>query len=208
MKIFRTLLLLLLSQTAFAQLKVTSLDKKSIPSSIKYSGHIVHAARYTDNEGDHIVITTETGIVDIKSKDPNEDGFRKGDLYAYSYNIKNNIPTLSWQIHDLSGDCPVDPKASYVPKAFAVTDLNNDGKAEVWLMYSVACRGDVSPASMKIIMHEGAKKFAVRGESLVKLSPKETYGGKYTMDEAFKTGPRAFLTYAALLWQMNNKETW
>jgi hypothetical protein len=176
MKIFRTLLLLLLSQTAFAQVKITLLDKKAIPSSLKYSGQIVNAARYTDSEGEHIVITTETGIVDIKSKDPYEDGFRKADLYAYNYLMINGKPTLSWQIHDLSGDCPVDPKASYIPKTFAVTDLNKDGKAEVWLMYSVACRGDVSPASMKIIMHEGAGKLAVRGESLVKLSPKETYG--------------------------------
>lgn len=208
MKSLFTFFLLICAQAVFAQIKVSAIDKKTIPASIKYVGHIVNASRYTDSEGEHLIITTETGVVDVKSKDPDENGLRKSDLYAYSYIIKNGVPALNWQMHDLSGDCPVDPKASYVAKTFAVTDLDKNGKAEVWLMYSVACRGDVSPASMKIIMHEGTKKFALRGESYVKLTATEQYGGKYTLDELFKKAPKAFTDYAAQLWKNNMKETW
>ena len=61
---------------------------------------------------------------------------------------------------------------------------------------------------MKIIMYEGVKKFAIRGQSFVKLSAKETYGGTYTMDKAFKNGPEVFRQYAIQLWKKNRNETW
>ena len=95
-----------------------------------------------------------------------------------------------------------------MPKSFAVTDLNKDGKAEVWLMYTTACTGDVSPPDMKIIMHEGVKKYAVRGTKKVKVSNKDFEGGKYTFDEAFKTGPEAFRQYAADMWKKNLMQVW
>lgn len=207
MKIFRTLLLLLLSQTVLAQMKVTPLDKKAIPASIKYSGHIVNAARFTDSEGEHIIISTETGNFDVKLKGVDEE-LTKAELFAYCYLIKEGKLTLTWQMHDFTIECPVDTKATYVPGSFAITDLNKDNKAEVWLMYSVACRGDVSPAGLKIIMHEGPKKYAVRGESRVNVPPLGHYGGKYTMDDAFKKGPVAFQQYAIQLWKKNMNENW
>jgi hypothetical protein len=56
---------------------------------------------------------------------------------------------------------------------------------------------------MKIIMYEDGKKYAVRGEAKVVLSAKETYGGRYTIDNAFLAGPKVFKDYAAQLWQKN-----
>lgn len=203
MKVSLILFALAVVQTASAQIKPTPFDKKLLPKRIHYDGHIINAVKYTDNEGDHIVIATETGIVDVKG----EDSFRKADIYAYSYKIEGTQYKLTWQMHDFTDECGVDVKAKYVPGTFAVTDLNKDGKAEVWLMYRIACRGDVSPASMKIIMHEGNKKYAVRGTSKIKISDKDYSGGEYTIDEALKTGPAVFKQYAIQLWEKNLIET-
>jgi len=194
----------MLSQICLAQIKVTPLYKKDIPPTIHFDGRIVNAARFSYKDGEHIIIVTETGIVNLKG----DDSFRKADLYAYQYKISNGAFTLNWQLHDFSGDCGVDPKAEYIPNTFAVTDLDNNGVAEVWLMYSTACRGDVSPANMKIIMHEGIKKYAVRGTNKVKVSDKEFYGGKYIFDDAFNAGPKAFKDYALKLWNKNLMEKW
>lgn len=199
--------LLFAGQVCFAQVKVIKLDKKDIPATIKYNGHLINAVKYTDNEGQHLVITTETGITPTKNSDSG-DG-RDAALYAYSYTIgSNNQFKLSWQTYDFIKDCPVDLEAQYVPNSFAVTDLNKDGKAETWLMYTTVCHGDVSPSDMKIIMHEGIKKYAVRGTKKVKVSDKDFEGGKYTFDEAFKTGPEAFRQYAADLWKKNLMQVW
>jgi len=77
-----------------------------------------------------------------------------------------------------------------------VTDLNKDGKAEVWVMYKVSCQGDVSPIPMKIIMYQDNKKFALRGTTRVKVSATDYMGGEYSFDEAFKNAPVQFRQYA------------
>jgi hypothetical protein len=206
-KVTHLILSLLLSQLAFAQIKVTNLDKNTIPKTIKYKGHIVNAASYRDADGEHLVITTETGVVNTPNP-PDGSGYRDGALYAYHYKINGNNYVLTWQMYDFVATCPVDVTAAYIPNTFAITDANKNGKAEVWLMYITACRGDVSPANMKIIMHEGDKKYAVRGESRNKVTDTQYEGGKYVFDEAFKTAPESFRQYAQSLWKKNILEKW
>ncbi|MDN5288220.1 MAG: putative lipoprotein [Mucilaginibacter sp.] len=192
-------IIFLQAHAAFAQIKVSKVDKKSIPKSTSYKGYIINAVRFTDNEGDHLVITTETGVSDTKG---GEDG-RDAELYAYLYNMKGNEAQLNWQTYDFVKDCPVDLEAQYIPNTFAITDLNKDGKAEVWLMYKTLCAGDISPGEMKIIMHEGSKKYAIRGQNKVRVVENQYDGGKYIFDEAFKNGPIQFKNYAQELWKKN-----
>jgi len=207
MKLFKLFVLAAFFQSAQAQVKVTMLDKKSIPASIHYVGNIINASRYTDKEGEHIIITTETGEVDatdiVDDKGKVIPGFTKADLYAYNYKINGNKQILSWQMHDFAITCPVHVTANYIPKTFAITDLNKDGIAEVWLMYIIGCRGDPSPTSMKIIMHEGVKKYAVRGNSRIAASGKNYRGGEYKLDYTFNHGVEAFRQYAVQLWKKN-----
>jgi hypothetical protein len=200
MRLLKLLPLLFLIQSVFAQIKITNIDKNSIPKSISYTGHIINATKYTDSEGEHLLITTETGVITIK--DASEE-YGKADLFAYSYKVAGNSLKLTWQMHDFVPECPVDVTAKYVPGSLAVTDLNKDGKAEIWLMYITACRGDVSPGSMKIIMHDGDKKYAMRGSNKVNVLDNKYDGGEYTFDDAFKTGPQSFRDYAQQLWKKN-----
>jgi hypothetical protein len=187
------------ARMAFAQIKISKVDKKSIPKSASYKGEIIAAVRFTDTEGDHLVITTETGTTDSKGN----EGGRDAALYAYFYNINGISTTLNWQTYDFVSYCYQDLDATYVPHTFAITDLNKDGKAEVWLMYKTLCTGDVSPGEMKIIMHEGSKKYAIRGQNRVRVGVNHFAGGKYTFDEAFKNGPVQFKNYAQELWKKN-----
>ena len=61
MKAFPIVLQILISQTCIAQFTIIRLDNNSIPKSAYYSGHIVEAVRWTDSQGDNLVIT-ETGM--------------------------------------------------------------------------------------------------------------------------------------------------
>ncbi|MFC0516671.1 M949_RS01915 family surface polysaccharide biosynthesis protein [Mucilaginibacter angelicae] len=206
MKRYVLIALLIITQASFAQIKVIKLNKTEIPKSITYKGHIIDAVKYTDKTGDHIVITTETGETKAKNSG-NSDG-RDAALYAYHYNITGTDQfKLSWQTYDFLADCPFDITANYVPGTFTVTDVDNNGIAEVWLVYRTVCRSDVSPCDMKIIMHEGDKKYAARGTNKVKLSEKEYIGGTYTFDAAFKAAPVAFRKYAADTWKKNIMDT-
>jgi len=200
MKLFLFFALSTLIQIANAQVKVTKLDSKALPKSVNFKGKVINAIKYIDKDGEQLVITTE-------DRSQNEN-FKSADLYAYHYNLKDNKFMFTWKVHDFVADCSLDLTASFLPGTFAVTDLNKNGKAEVWLMYQTACRGDVSPIIMKIIMYEAEKKYAVRGTHKVKVSEKEFIGGEYRFDDAFATGSEIFKQYAVELWKKNLMEKW
>lgn len=206
MKIFGLILSLILTQTCFAQLKLEKLNKSAIPKSIQYTGKIVQAVRWTDSTGDNIVIVTVSDK--LQSKNAHDDGYNEAALYAYHFLVLGDNTKLTWKIYDYVEECPVDMILYFVDKSFAVTDLNKDGKAEVWIMYKISCQGDVSPVPMKIIMYQNNKKYAVRGNTKVRVAEKEYMGGEFTFDDTFKNGPEAFRKYAASLWKKNKVETW
>ena len=204
MKLPGLLLSLILTQTCLAQFKVTKLDKNAVPKNIQYNGNIVQAVRWIDKTGDNIVILTATD----KTPSKGPMGGRDAALYAYHYLVSGDSIKQTWKVYDYVEDCDVDIDLYFLDKTFAVTDLNKDGKAEVWIMYKNSCRGDVSPAPMKIIMYQDGKKFAVRGTNKVQHSANYYDGGEFRFDDAFKTAPAEFRQYAERLWKQHQVETW
>jgi hypothetical protein len=193
------ILLLPVVQLASAQIKIVHLHEKEIPKNMPYKGGLKDAVQYTDKEGTHVVITAED-----ENGDKN-DGSRICSLYAYSYLKNGNSATLLWKLYDFAGPCGEDVEAQYKDATY-VTDLDNNGVAEVWLTYFEACKGDVSPSDMKIIMHQGARKFAMRGTTRVNEGGGNYDGGSYTFDEVFKAAPKSFRDYATQLWKKNVNE--
>jgi hypothetical protein len=204
MKIPGLLCCLFATQVGFAQFKLTKLDSQSIPAGVHYTGKIVQAVRWTDSLGDNVVVLT---TATQRSKNAADDGYSDGVLSAFHYLVSPGSARLTWKVHDEVRECPVDMFLYFIKKTFAVTDLNKDGKAEVWMMYRVSCQGDVSPVPTKIIMYQENKKFAVRGTSRVKLSPKAYMGGDCAFDDAFKNAPAPFQQYAKKLWKLHRAET-
>jgi hypothetical protein len=192
---------LLLAASAQAQLRVSPLVPAAVPATLKHSGRVVQALRYTDRTGTYTVLATEIG----PRLDPaaqSTDG-QRADLYAYQYPAASAAP--SWQVHDFVDDCPLDLEASFRPNGLTISDLDQDGTAEVWLVYRTVCRGDVSPSTQKIIMYEGRRKYAVRGTSRLTLGGQHE-GGSYTLDAAWQAAPVAFRQHAAQLWKQHRDE--
>jgi hypothetical protein len=203
--------MLFCSFTAFGQgqIKLTKLDVNRLPIGIKYEGKIKNAVRWTDNLGDNIVITTETGIYRSK-KFKHENNGSDAELFAYHFIISNDTVKQTWRVYDFISDCPVEIETSFIKNTFQITDLNKDGIAEIWLMYKTVCHGDISPCDMKIIMYQGQQKFAMRGQNRVQTSsyPEEFYGGEYKFDKAFIDGQIEFRDFAKKLWDKNIMHIW
>ncbi|TDO19535.1 M949_RS01915 family surface polysaccharide biosynthesis protein [Pedobacter duraquae] len=175
-----------------------------IPPEIKYEGKIKTAVQWTDQLGENIVLTTETGIYQSKKFKHESDG-EDAELFAYHFIKSDGSYKQTWKVYDYISDCPFDVDASFIDKAFTITDLNHNGTAEIWLMYRTVCQSDLSPSDMKIIMYEGQQKFAVRGESKVMHGiddngNKMYMGGEYKIDDALSNGPKVFLDFAQTLW--------
>lgn len=194
-------------------LNVNKIDSTQFPGAIKYEGFIKNAVRWKDKSGDNIVITTETGYHINKKFKHEFDDSSDAELFAYHFIISGNEAKQTWKVYDYISDCPVDLLASFVKNTFKITDLNNNGIAETWLMYKKVCHGDVSPSEMKIIMYEGNQKYAMRGENKVQVGidengKKQFLGGEFKFDENFKKAPNVFKDYALNLWNKNLTETW
>lgn len=201
MKFSTCLIFLLLCITSYGQFKLIKLDSSNIPKKIKYFGHIINAVKWTDSLGLNYVITTE--IDSIQGKPASIDDNRDASLSAYHFVVNGDSPKLFWKVYDFNKECPVDLDLYFIDKTFAVTDLDKNGIAEVWIMYKNYCHGDVSPVPTKIIMYEGNTKYALRGESKV-----NDMGGNYTLDDNFRKGNVIFKQYAEKLWSQNKNEKW
>lgn len=164
-----------------------------LPSSVKYDGKIIAGARWEDKNGQNVLIVCET---DVKTSGDN----RSKELFAYQYILNGDDAKQLWKVNDFIKDCPVDVMLSLIPKSITVTDINKDGIAENTFLYRMSCKGDVSPDDMKLIMHEGENKYAIRG-SMIQVMDGKKYGGNMKPDPAFDKGPAGFFSYARDEWK-------
>ena len=208
-KLFILVLTVFISLTVFGQgqMSVKQLDLTKIPKGIKYEGKIKTAIRWLDSLGDNIAILTETGIYQSK-KFKHENEGSDAELFAYHYLVKGDSVIRTWMVYDFISDCPVDIEANFIKNSFQVTDLNQDGVSEIWIMYKIVCHGEVSPCDMKIIMYQGQQKYAMRGQNKVQVSDKEFYGGDYKFDMAFNEGLKEFREFVIKMWDKNIMQTW
>jgi len=177
--------------------------------------NVVKISRYEDRTGRNLIVLTETDVISRPDPADNEYTLRSKELFARRYVCQANEETVKsiWQVTDFVRDCPLeDMSVSFKEDAFRVTDLNSDGLSEVWMTYTLTCRSDPMPKTMKIIMYEGGRKYAVRGEtrSLVAFfgddAKNEYAGGDYVMDAAFENAPPPFTSFAKELWEQYKNE--
>ena len=175
-----------------------------------HQGKLLKKVTYSDKNGSHLLLLTHTGLYQSRTDPSMPDTiFSNGDIYAYDYLTrsteafsKDSPQSLLWQMHDYVHACEASATAEFAAQSPIVTDLDHNGVSEVWLVYYVGCRGDVSPDGMKILLYEGGKKYALRGETFVHVDGMDL-GGTYTADPAFQGAPQAFKRFADQLWQQN-----
>lgn len=176
-----------------------------VPKFIKYKGKLKNVITWEDTEGKHFIVICETGIY---LPDNSEDNGASAEIFAYHYLNKNSTSKKVWQVYDFIKECPVEIEAKFIKNTLHITDLDNDGIKEIWLMYRKVCHGDVSPLEMKIIMYEGSQKYAMRGHNKVQVSKNEYLGGNYKYDNKFINAPDSFKKFSQKMWNENILHKW
>jgi hypothetical protein len=199
---FYSLLLALCSPFVFkAQVSgIKSINALEVPKSASFKGRFVKAFSWNDTQGKNVVVFSESDISKKYYKDSDIEE-RSKEIYAAHYLITGESATQTWKMLDFEKNCPFDLQAAFKEDALQITDLDKNGIAEVWCLYRTACRSDVSPLNMKIIMYEGKQKYAMRGQTKVQISEHDYFGGNYTMDPAFQKASRTFQDFGAALWK-------
>ena len=181
---------------------VAPVAASALPAGLGLQGDVAIAIRFHDGAGDNLLVLTQTAT-HPSGADPD---LRGAEVYGYQYLLKSGAWTQTWKIQDFVQDCPNDVTARHLTDSLEVTDLDGDGLAETSFIYRTACRGDVSPSTQKLLMHEGATKYALRGTARIEAGG-TPFGGTYEADPAFEAAPPAFLAEADALWERHVLET-
>jgi hypothetical protein len=186
--------------------ELSSLEKRKLPSTAIPKGTLVYAGAWDDAEGKHII--TLSFISSTREDREYEFTYESTHLYAHHYLLDTltNSYKETWKIKEFVNDCEFDLTAEFINNAIQISDENENGIAEVWTMYKTACRSDVSPCALKLIMYEGALKHAMRGSMRIDAFD-EPIGGEYKFDEAFKAANPAVKEFAKKMWMENRDES-
>lgn len=181
-------------------------DMKETEKSITYEGNVVASVTWKDKFGVNILLVTESKEKE-KGKNPSGERLLGKELYGYQFAKKDGEYELLWKIQDFIRECDFDLTLKYMKNSLTITDINKNGIAESTFLYRMSCKSDVSPDDMKLMMHEGKDKYAIRGSMILKIPGEDSYGGDMRIDAAFKNAPEGFLEYAKKQWNKFNTET-
>ncbi|WP_420153217.1 M949_RS01915 family surface polysaccharide biosynthesis protein [Siphonobacter sp.] len=185
LRLLSTLFIVSIQAVVWGQVQSKVVAPTALPSGLLYKGKPLQALQFQDQTGNYVALTTETTTLEDQAH-----------LAAYVYTSNGS---MLWQLRDGISDCPLDRVAVFVPGSFKVTDLDKNGKAEVWVAYRIGCRGDVSPSELKIIMHEGTTKYAMRGMGKLKVGHAVQPDGGTITSNGFRKS--TFERYAEQLWK-------
>jgi len=200
-----TILLALMGVAAGAGIEFLAFDPQVLPAGIQTQGKIVAGARWRNHLGENLLIATQTGAKPSRGAGcgADADPCQDAEIYADHYLVRNAGVERLWTLTDFERDCPFDLYAGFLPDGLTLTltDLDGDGLAESTLLYTLSCRSDVSPARLKLILHEGKAKYAIRGTT-------RTYGagGEKTVDPTLERNA-PFKRFALERWNRFVHET-
>lgn len=189
---------------------IDTISYQELPEYPDFRGTVVEALKWTDNRGENILVQTITGHFRYKEYNKDSSEFSTEDkwaLYAYLFQKSpgEKVFKTSWKVYDYITCFGVDWYAGFIPQATTITDVNNNGIAEVSMPYVLICRGGLDPGTMKIILYEGNEKYALRGSTMVMCETDQPFGGDYKASDNLK-GQEAFLKFLVKRWNEHKCE--
>lgn len=191
-------------------IKIDSISYDEIPKDLDFRGTVVEALKWSDKSGDNILIQSISGWFPWKDYDDiGSTSYMiqdKWEIYAYLFQKKRGETYYKriWRLYDYNECFGVDWYAGFIPKGTTITDIDNNGIAEISMPYVLICRGGMDPGTMKIIMYEGNKKYAVRGETEICVGD-NPYGGDYKLSDNLNTKTN-FKNFLLKLWNIHKCE--
>jgi len=222
MKIIILLITFSLHLTLGFSIEFDEISKDKIPSSISVKGSFQSAFKWYDNNGTNYLILSSKGPFKTQNSETGGTELNKF-IYTEQYIQKDGTTSLLWDIIDFEQNCPFDIDVQFIKNSIQITDLDKDGITETTIAYKKYCRSDITPAFLKILIHENSTKFALRGQMIWSHNPpqknfefneskltkeqKSELGfrvseGRYKNLTDFNIAPDSFSTYAVNQWKL------
>lgn len=220
-----------INSTTTAPIVPVKISASAIPAAITVKGSVKEAWKWNDKQGENILITSVVSPYEDNRKNEYGEEGQTAALYATLFQKKGDTYESAWSITEEVKACPVDITCDFIGNSTTVTDLDLDEIAEIKLQYATACKGDVSPASMKLILYENGNIYSLKGQMWISIGPESKYEvteenvnlenspkkkdetdellwsfGRYESEKDFANAPASFLQYARKEWLNHSKE--
>lgn len=166
------------------------LSSAEIPTGISYNGSYIDGLKWNDKNGKNYLI-----ISALKQGTYGNDGY-KSILFGCCFVDDGGSLKKLWEIKEDAVSVFADME--YVTGSLKVVDLDNDGIKENLFLYRKSTDG-AGALPLKLIMHSGSKKYALRGEYCPEI---EVCGNvnKYNADVEFNTANPTYKVFAVNEW--------
>src|SRR5690348_5659491 len=109
----------------------------------KNKGKMLNQLQWKDKAGQNILVTYYIEPYDDKEKNEFDEDGKTAKISAMLLLRDNSGYSVEWDDTEVEKSCPFDITCEFVKDAITVTDLDNDGLAEITLVIRRACRSDV-----------------------------------------------------------------
>ena len=168
--------------------KVFSLS--AVPASIKKQtlNTIDAGLHWEDKAGEHLALFSSS-----RSKT------NTVTLTAQHFSIVEGQPHLVRAIKEVRACPEFDNVTAFIQSSIGLTDLDQDGLAEISFMYVTDCVSDMSPQSAKLLILEDGKKYAIRGSTKY-IDPQVSVKTEFVLGAHFNSLSKAMQSFAITLW--------
>ena len=207
------------------------LERRDLPDSISFKGKFVQAFSYNDKNGESIIVFSTVNEYPSPKVEMNEDEI-SSELHVSRYKINEGSISRDWKWEGGVMNCPFDITSQFITDATTITDLNNNGIAEICYQVMESCRSDVSSSGKRLVMLEGKSIYTLKGSMWLAQSPEQVMDitaenvnlktqtipkdeweaisfrdGRYENDDSFEKAPKEFLNHARSQWLRFVKES-
>ncbi len=161
--------------------------KKQVPGEIK--GHF----NFTDTLGQHFLVLAREHKIEANEKEYIA-------IRALQFISDDTAWKQEWIIKDYIECQGVDISGEFLINLVSFSDLDANNIVETTIPYYLICAGGIEPRLTKVIMRQREVKYAVRGESFVRVDEKTSYGGTFKADKELDLVPK-FKTHLISVWK-------
>jgi len=143
---------------------VCNLTKDSIPSDTLYKGKFIEGKKWTDKNGQNLLIVSRIGPKILYFPDGTAF-FWKTFFFINRYVKQNQFYKLYCQYTDsVRGTYMIPTWASLLFNSNTVTDLDSNGIAETIHIFCNQFSSDVQPPDMKLVFNDGYRNCVLNGQ--------------------------------------------
>ncbi len=168
----------------------------------------IKSVHFRDRDGEGLLVLSRTDgqVIDADTEQEVDKVVLKATLFGRSEGQDALKPR--WQIEQET-TCPgLDLDVDFYADVSDVSDLTQDGVAEVTVASHAFCGGGIEPHAIAIELHEGQTSHTITGQSLISPSGEEPIGGEREDSVSLKQAPQVVRDHLDAVWAAVYKRPW